>query len=105
MIYLLNLTFYAGDDLPENTDRGIYCLESNAELTAEKIYDIDQKVNDKLNDYDDENSLSVSYFDDGTNIDTLNKGVEEDSSVKITELTNNSGPLNISNYFEFEIWQ
>lgn len=113
MLYLLNLTFYAGDDLPENTDRGVFCLESPKELTEDYIQNAYKEVNDTLNDflYDEDegsaqNPYKVSYDNDGSNIDTLCAAVAEHLDVKITRLENNSGQINaITNYFEFEIWQ
>lgn len=103
--YLLNVTFYAGSDDPDDIDKGTYLFSADRNITKDEMVDIFRKANficnthpDELENLDEtieeykssgesereELMLFIKnnkrhpeiYIDDGLNIDTLIKGVE-----------------------------
>lgn len=105
--YLLNVTFYAGSNDEEDTDRGLYLLSVDKNLNAEEIEDIFETVNEFLNVFDDEleegekRDFPISY-DDGINIDTLMRGIEIYTGGKIKKVRRK---INADDYFTIEQWQ
>ena len=73
MKYIVNLTFFAGSDAPEDTDRNIYVLESSKELKKGEIKEIFREANEKC--YNDD--IDFPSYEEGVNIDTLVRGVSE----------------------------
>ena len=109
--YLLNVTFYAGSNAEEYTDKGLFLLNTDKILSEEKIISIFKKVNNFLNDYDEDEidakgkNFPISYGM-GLNIYTLMKGIEIYTKGKIKELCHNQGEIqNINNYYVIEQWQ
>ena len=49
--YLLNLTFYAGSDAPEDTDRDLFIMKTSETYSEEQMEDVFQKVNSLLGSY------------------------------------------------------
>ena len=102
--YLLNVTFYAGSDDTEDTDKGCFLLSADKEITENEMTTIFRKVNELLDTFNEESSFPISY-DLGLNINTLMKGVEIYTKGKIEVLCNNCGNIKIDNYYIIEQWQ
>lgn len=112
MKYLLNVTFYAGSNDIEDTDKGLYLLnihDSKATIISEAtMLSIFKEVNRLCNIYSDDEEVSnfpVSY-EDGLNITTLMKGIAAYTNGLITELTNAyiDNPEHLP-YYYIEQWQ
>ena len=105
--YLLNVTFYAGSDDKEDTDRGLYILSVNKNIEEEEMENIFESVNELLNIFDDdleegeERGFPISY-DDGINIDTLMHGIEIYTNGTIKKARKN---IKADNCFTIEQWQ
>ena len=109
--YLLNVTFYAGSSIEEDTDRGLFVLCVDKEFSAREMMDILQKVNELLNDYDEDEidargaNFPISYGM-GLNIYTLMDGVEIYTKGEVRELCHNQGGVGgVDNYYVIEQWQ
>lgn len=105
--YLLNVTFCAGDDDPEDVDRGTYLLTVNNSISEKEMIEIFKKVNsllDTFNEDDEAVNFPVSY-EDGLNIDTLMEGVEIYTKASVKPITKNCGKLTADNYYIIEQWQ
>lgn len=105
--YLVNLTFFAGSNDIEDTDKETYLFEikTDKDISGTAFADIFNKVNDMLNDED--NMLGISYLK-GVNIDTLIIGMEIyfEGDAKITRVTNDFVKIdNIDNVYYIEQWQ
>jgi hypothetical protein len=62
--YLLNVTFHAGSDDPEDTDTGLYLFETNENISKEKSVDIVTKVNAwVVNDQSKVYQKNIFYID------------------------------------------
>ena len=59
--YLLNLTFYAGSDALEDTDRDLFIMKTSEMYSKEQIEDVFQKVNSLLGSYDENEDFPYSY--------------------------------------------
>lgn len=105
MKYLLNMTFYAGSNDPEDTDNDLYLLETNTEMSYEEIKEIIFNVNKECSLIDDEDILN-DYEIFGLNLKTLMNGVQHClPGSKIELLNNNHGYLgDIDNYYVIEQW-
>jgi hypothetical protein len=105
MKYLLNMTFYAGSDDPEDTDKDLYLLETNTEMSYEEIVQVISKANKECDLVENENEYSDYEFF-GLNLDTLMKSVQNYTpGSKIELLNNNHGYLgDIDNYYAIEQW-
>lgn len=104
--YLLNVTFYAGSDDPEDTDRDMFVLNVDREISESEMIDIFETVNELLEDYDEEYDFPISYEDGGININTLMEGIELYTKGKIEEVYSNCKKIkNIDNCYVIEQWQ
>ena len=102
--YLLNVTFFAGSDEPQDTDRGMYILCVDREITEEKMQNIFTTVN-RLLDVFAESDFPISY-NDGLNIYTLMDGVEIYTQGRVLAVDSNYGAFEeIDNYYVIEQWQ
>ena len=102
--YLLNVVFYAGSNAPEDTDRDLYILTSDEEISEEEMFSIFETVNGLL--IDDENDFPFSYDEHGVNITTLMDGVQEYTKSKVEEVYTQFGTIeNIENFYYIEQWQ
>lgn len=103
--YLLNVTFYAGSYSAEDTDRDMFLLCVDRQITELEMKDIFEKVNALLDASDDNVEIldfPISY-DQGFNINTLLAGVEFFTNGKIMELYSNCGSTEcIDNYYVIE---
>lgn len=104
--YLLNVTFYAGSDDPEDIDRGMYLIFLDRPVTFEEIGKIFQKVNKLLDPYkEDSENFPISYAN-GLNVDTLMEGIEIYTNGKVEPLDNEYGSIEICDGVYFlEQWQ
>ena len=62
--YLLNLTFYAGSDAPEDTDRDLFIMKTSEMYSEEQMEDVFQKVNSLLGSYDENKDSEIEKADD-----------------------------------------
>ena len=106
--YLLNVTFYAGSDDPQDTDRGLFLLSVDKEILEDEMKKIFDETNRLLNSYDDEDEerdFPISY-EEGINIDTLMKGIEVYTEGKIEEISNNTQNIGHTDaLYVIEQWQ
>ena len=100
--YLLNLTFYAGSDAPEDTDRDLFIMKTSEMYSKEQMKDVFQKVNSLLGSYDENEDFPYSY-EEGINSDTLTKGVGYYTHSEIEKADNFSG--HIDGIYTIEQWQ
>ena len=111
MKYLLNMTFYAGSDDPEDTDNDLYLLETNTEMSYEEIVQVISKANrecssikedDELNNYEFFGLNNYEIF--GLNLDTLMKSVQNYiPGSKVQLILSNYGYISdIDNYYAIE---
>lgn len=75
--YILNLTFYAGSNDEEDTDRGIYMIESKNPISEQELTDIIDTANSRCNCFDDEKEENFPSYEVGLNINTLVEGIAE----------------------------
>ena len=68
--YLLDLTFFAGSNSQEDTDRELYIMRTEKSATRFDICEPFRKVNKLLNidDQDDSGGFPYSYYVEGINI-------------------------------------
>lgn len=99
--YLLNLTFYAGSNAPEDTDRDSFIMQTSEMYSEEKIKSVFEKVNSLLG-IDEHEDFPYSY-EDGINSDTLKKGVEHYTHSEIKSADDFSG--HIDGIYTIEQWQ
>ena len=108
--YLLNVTFYAGSNAEEDTDKGLFLLCVDRKISEKEIIDIFQEVNKLLSDYDEDEldakgaNFPISYGM-GLNINLLMEGIKIYTKGEIKELHHNQGEIkNIDNYYVIEQW-
>lgn len=102
--YLLNVTFRAGSDDAADTDRGLYMLCTDREITENKMKSIFKAVNALLDVYA-ESDFPLSY-NDGLNIFTLMDGIEIYTQGRVLAIDSNCGAFEkIDNYYVIEQWQ
>ena len=100
--YLLNLTFYAGSDAPEDTDRDLLIMKTSEMYSKEQMKDVFQKVNSLLGSYDENEDFPYSY-EEGINSGTLTKGVGYYTHSEIEKADDFSG--HIDSIYTIEQWQ
>lgn len=104
-LYLLNVTFYAGSNDPEDTDRELFVLSVEEEIAESEMRNIFEKVNSLLDTFNEDAIFPISY-EQGLNINTLIEGVEIYTKGKAIELNSNCERLDvIDNYYVIEQWQ
>ena len=104
-LYLLNVTFYAGSDEPEDTDKALFLLSVDEEISEIEMENIFKEVNELLDTYNENSNFPISY-EQGLNIDTLIEGVEIYTKGNCLAFYSNYGVLDgINNYYEIEQWQ
>lgn len=99
--YLLNLTFYASSNAPEDTDRDLLIMQTSEVYFEERIKSVFEKVNSLLG-IDEHEDFPYSY-EDGINSDTLKKGVEHYTNTEIKSADDFSG--HIDGIYTIEQWQ
>ena len=109
--YLLNVTFYAGSNAEEDTDRGLFLLCVEKEISENEMANIFQEVNELLNDYDvfevdaKGENFPISYGQ-GININTLMEGVGIYTKGKVEKVYSNCGQSEkVDNCYVIEQWQ
>lgn len=104
--YLLNVTFCAGSDAPEDTDRDLFILTVDKEISENEMIKTFEMVNFLLSPYrDDDEKWELSY-DEGLNINTLMKGIELYTKGILEEVYSGCGAMMyIDNYYVIEQWQ
>lgn len=105
--YLVNLTFHAGSDAPEDTDNKLYLLQTTRQVTLESVKNDFIHANTLLDTFNEDPDVELSTsYDDGLNIDTLVAGYKELTNDIIEELNETTHfPTLISNYFAIEQYQ
>ena len=104
-LYLLNVTFYAGSDEPEDTDRDLFLLTVDKEITEGDMKYIFKEVNSLLDTFNENTDFPISY-DQGLNINTLMEGIGIYTKGKVTEMYSDCGEIGeIDNYYVIEQWQ
>ena len=104
-LYLLNITFYAGSDEPEDVDKDLLLLHVDRKITESEMKDIFIKVNSLLDTFNENADFPISY-EQGLNLDTLMEGIEIYTKGKFVGFDSDCGPLNgIDNYYVIEQWQ
>ena len=105
--YLLNVTFYAGSDEPEDVDKGMYLLSVEHQISQHEMDKIFETVNNLLDSYNTEaNNFPIFYYDNGLNIDTLMEGVEIYTKGTVIRPLSDHGRIdNIDNYYVISQWQ
>ena len=102
--YLIDLTFYAGSDDKEDTDRDIFIFYSNEEISKQKMSNIFKETNKLLDCYNEEKVFPISY-NDGLNISTLIQGVSLYTNSLIQRIGENRKIDSIDAYYKIEQWQ
>ena len=106
--YLLNVTFCAGSDNNEDTDRDLFLLCVDKEVTEMEMKDIFKKVNKLLDTFYQE-FVEVEFpisYEQGLNINTLMEGVKIYTEGKVEEVYSNCGQIEkVDNYYVIEQWQ
>ena len=110
MNYLLNVTFFAGSDDPQDVDTGLYLLSVDKEISKQEMENIFSKVNSLLSpfNYSNEAEEFLLSYDCGLNIDTLMEGVEMYLEGKIQKLDAKDGYVFnncIYKFYFIEQWQ
>ena len=103
--YLLNVTFYAGSDDPEDIDNDWFLLCVDKEITKNEMEKIFTEVNKLLDCFDDEEKDFPISYEDGLNVWTLIDGVEIYTKGKIERFKDECGTITIDNYYVIEQWQ
>lgn len=128
--YLVNVTFYAGSDSKEDTDRGAYIIETEetlsydrlkqafintnalcgvdwdeAETTEEIIENLTLEGLDEIAKLVEQHPNFQSAYTEGLNIDTLMDGLAEYLSCKIERISADDKNINVSTVYEIEQWQ
>ena len=106
--YLLYVTFYAGSDDKEDTEKDLFLLCMDKEITEMEMKNIFKKVNKLLDTFYQEFAeveFPISY-EQGLNINTLMEGVEIYTKGKVEEVYSNCGKIkDVDNYYVIEQWQ
>lgn len=104
---MLNVIFHAGSDSPFDTDKGLYILEIEKEISyseMQKIFTETNRLCDTFSDDEDAINFPISY-EEGLNISTLMNGIEIYTKGTIKKIENMSGRFEISDVYEIEQWQ
>ena len=103
--YLLYVTFYAGSDDEEDTDRDLFLLTVDKEIEESEMKYIFKEVNSLLDTFNEDTDFPISY-DQGLNINTLMEGIGIHTKGKVTEVYSNCGDIEkIDNCYVIEQWQ
>ena len=111
MKYLLNITFYAGSNNPEDIDNDLYLLETNRKMSYEEIVQVISKANKECSSITEDDELNNCEFFGlnnyeifGLNLDTLMKDVRRClPESKIQLILSNYGYIgDIDNYYTIE---
>ena len=106
--YLLNVTFYAGSDDKEDTDKDLFLLCVDKEITETEMKNIFKEVNRLLDPFHQEvgeSEFSISY-EQGLNINTLMEGIRLYTKGTVIKVYSNSGTIEkVDNYYVIEQWQ
>ena len=103
--YLLYVTFYAGSDDPEDTDRDLFLMTGDREITEDDMKYIFKEVNSLLDTFNENTDFPISY-EQGLNINTLMEGVGIYTKGKVKEIYSNCGEIEkIDNCYVIEQWQ
>ena len=105
--YLLNVTFYAGSNAEEDTDKGLFILRTENSISKLEMKDIFKEVNRLCDAYsDDEDVLAFPVtYEDGLNINTLMQGVEEFTKGQVRVVIDMFGHLEVNDVYMIEQWQ
>jgi len=104
--YVLKVTFYAGSDDPEDTDKGTYVLSVDKKISKKEMEKIFAEVNYLLDPYEEkENEDFPLSYEDGLNIDTLMDGIELYTKGKVDELGEHGYGFFVEGVYEIEQWQ
>lgn len=104
--YLLNVTFYAGSDTPEDTDNGLFILTVNKEFSKKGMEHLFGIVNSLLDPYRDDDEEFALTYNEGLNINTLMEGIELYTKGKVEKLYSNWRTItDIDGYYVIEQWQ
>lgn len=104
--YLVNLTFFAGSNEPEDVDNKIVIVSSKRQITEEEMGKKFNEANNLLNPYED-NRFPFSY-NDGLNIDTLLEGFVQHTRLKVTYPEPDSNEMTfptLHGHYVIEQWQ
>lgn len=110
--YLVDLTFYAGSDDPENIDRGLYIITTEKPFTEDEMKKIIEKTNSMLADFSENDFLNDNTYPDnfpmgyyeGLNIHTLIDGLRCQSNIiAITHADDTEHSVN--DVYKIEQWQ
>jgi hypothetical protein len=101
--YLLDVTFYAGSDDPEDTDKGLYILSVKKDIEEAEMKEMFKTVNKLLDVYDEEDTAFPISYEEGINIDTLMSGIEFYLKGKVKKVKKPN--ITADNYFVIEQWQ
>lgn len=103
--YLLNVTFCAGSDAPEDVDKGLYLFITDNKISKERMTKIFRETNKLLDCFNyEEKDFPISY-EHGLNIDTLMMGIKLYTKCEVVRLHDNYGNLDyVDNYYEIEQW-
>lgn len=110
LVYLLNVTFYAGSDSEEDTDNDTILIYTDKKISYTEMVATFNKVNDLLNfKYDEDSETDENFpisYEDGLNLGVLIDGVEIYTEYTIKYLKDYEGfmPL-IENYYNITQWQ
>lgn len=106
--YLLNVTFYAGSNDAEDTDRNLFILCVDKDISEQEMIETFRKVNWLLDTFNQENGeaeFPISY-EQGLNINTLMEGIGIYTNGKVTAVYGNCGNIeSVDNYYVIEQWQ
>ena len=108
--YLVYLTFYAGSNDPEDTDRDIFLLETEETTSKKDLEKIIKEANRLCNiDYDDpELPEDFPSYEDAVNIYTLVEAIKALKNVRMTSVFDFKGVVKgkiIEDCYEIEQWQ
>ena len=100
------VTFCAGSDDKEDTDRDLYLLTVDKEYTEKEMIETFRKVNCLLDPYtEEEKDFPISY-EQGININTLMEGICIYTKGKVEEIYSNCGQIEkVDNCYVIEQWQ
>lgn len=103
--YLVNLTFCAGSNEPQDVDNKLIIISSKKQITVDEIVTKFNETNKLLDPFNEDNDFPFTY-DDGLNIDTLLKGFIQHTGLKVTVLEHKTPiEITIHGYFVIEQWQ
>ena len=105
--YIADITFHAGSDSDEDTDRKAYIISTQKPYTSDELAAVLKNINNALLDDDEDspftNHCPVSYAKDGINIDTLITAAAYFMKSKIQTAENYCGM--IDNFYCIEVYE